>query len=141
MEKAPLPTRLLLVKAVRARGDQLHAGLPDWVIGLAAPPKPPPTDSTPTRGGLHLAPARQQDADWVDGMRQQDATWVEGMIHALRNVQTMDQWRDLGRDGTTQVIMTRLRRESPDLFTKLDNAFVARRNELGPPDDDPPPAA
>jgi recombination protein RecT len=132
MEKAPLPSRLLLVKAVRARGDQLHAGLPDWVIGLAAPPKaPPPTDSTPTRGGLHLAP----------DPRAQDAIWVEGMIHALRNVQTMDQWRDLGRDGTTQVIMTRLRRESPELFAKLDNAFVARRNELGPPNDDPPPAA
>jgi hypothetical protein len=135
MEQAPLPTRLLLVKAVRERGDQLKAGLPDWVIELAAPAKPAQTESTPTRGGLHLAPDPEPK-------RSDDDLWVNNMMNHLRlDVKNLAQWQELGTSPNVQVVMTRLRRENPDLFAKLDNAFVARRKELGPANEDPPPAA
>jgi recombination protein RecT len=128
MQRAPLPTRLLLLKHIRERGDQLKAGLPEWVIDLTGAPGKPPTP----------APPRPQPKLVTD---DKDARWVDDIIHTLSEHTTARAVAELGASPDVQREMKRLRRENPAQFERADNAFAAKLEELGPPDEPEPPDA
>jgi hypothetical protein len=126
MKQAPLPTRLLLLKHIRERGDQLKSGLPDWVIDLTGAPGKPPTP----------APPRAQPKLVTDDA---DARWVTDIIAVIAEHTTAQAVSDLGASPDVQREMRRLRRENPAQFERADAAFAAKLEELGPPDEEPEP--
>jgi recombination protein RecT len=124
MQAAPLPTRLLLVKMLRERGDQLKSGLPEWVIDLTgAPAKAPPPKPVPK-----LVTTATDDSRWVDDIVKEIAgCGTAGAVTAL------------GQTPDVQKEMKRLRKENHAQYERADNAFATRLEELGEDDDDEPP--
>jgi hypothetical protein len=120
MVAAPLPSKLLLIKAVRERGDRIRGGLPDWLVELAKPAEKQP--------GLHLAPT---------GDAPDDERWVEDLTAHLATLTSIAAWETYGKAAEVQAVMSRLRQTNRALFDKAYDAFEARRIELAtpPPDD------
>lgn len=122
MTEAPLATRLLLLKACRERAEQVKTELPEWVIGLAGPAKPPADMAgRPSTG----APSGS------------DERWAGDTIEHINTLATAQDVNDYAAAGAVQAVMRRLRRENPALFDRVDNAVANRLAELGeggPPD-------
>lgn len=101
MERAPLASRLLLVRMVRERAEQIRQSMPEWLADLAKPGPDP------------------------------DERWAEGFIAHLASLREATDVTEYARSGAVQTVMRRLRAEKPSLFERVDAATAERLAELG----------
>jgi hypothetical protein len=146
MENAPQATKLLLVRMIRERGDQLKSGIPPWVISLIEVRKQieAPVDSTPPpTQRLHLAAVPDERLPTPED----DAIWVDGVIRDLEAIPTKEQFDQFAKLPMVQINMKRLSTTNRAQFERADQAFSAKIAELADQetdqddDTDPPEAA
>ena len=123
---APVAHRLMMVKAIRERGDQLHAGLPDWVIsmiGKAEQKAGQEADSTRSE------PTETKDDGQFEGGHQDglifptaDERWAETMLRQVRAFTSVNMVADYVRADEIQAQMKRLSKENRPLFLSTDKA-------------------
>ena len=118
MQRSPLATKLLLVKMVRERCEQLRVELPGWIGGLITP--------VTARNAAGAAPDSDPDPD---------EPWVRETIAHIRSLAEPDAIRAFAASGAVQTVMRRLNREKRLLWDRVDAAVGERLDELeGAPD-------
>ena len=98
--QAPMAQRLLLLKVIRERGDQLKAGLPEWVIAMAKPEAPAAREEEPTP----------------------DEIWCADLIEEVDACETIPAVQEVVNRPEVQARMKRLSREKRPLFLSTEHA-------------------
>jgi len=136
MERAPLATRLALLKAARERAQQLNAGLPEWLAGLAGPTKKP--DKAPD-GAANATPNAPVPSP--ENRPDIDERWVADTVAHINAQTTSQAVSDYCMAAAVQTRMKRLRAEKPELWAKVDAATVEKLKTFqAPPPSGAPPA-
>jgi hypothetical protein len=134
MQEAPQAIRLMLVRMVRERGDQLKAGMPDWVIALIETKAP--VDSTPPKR-LHLAAVNDKDDETkpIDP----DEVWVDTLIRDVNDLTNIEAIDAYAKRADVQREMKRLSTANRQQYTRADSAFTMRLADINYQGDDPNP--
>jgi recombination protein RecT len=145
--QAPLAQRLLLVKAIRERGDQLKAGLPEWVLEMTGRPEQRAgqvSDQSGQLAGQHPSEGWSDPGHDPDGAGQQGEQGEQGepifqtaderqayfLVKIIRGMTNIEDIQNRVSAQQPQELMRKLRHANPALFASTEAAINARIEEV-----------